>query len=148
MRKKLLMLFSISLIVVSCNNNEASKKIDVENAKKVESSSTKNEYPAIEFNKTVHDFGNVENGEAVFTEFELTNTGNADLIIINAFASCGCTVPEYQKTPIAPGEKSILKVRFQQSAQGQQQKTVTLVTNTQKGEELLTIKANVAPLSN
>ncbi len=142
------MLFSISLIVVSCNNNEASKKIDLENAKKVESSSTKNEYPTIEFNKTVHDFGNVENGEAVFTEFELTNTGNADLIIINAFASCGCTVPEYQKTPIAPGEKSILKVRFQQSAQGQQQKTVTLVTNTQKGEELLTIKANVAPLSN
>ena len=149
MRKILLLTLGLAFTVVSCKeNNAASSLIDRENAAKVESSKTNGEYPEIVFDRTVHDFGNIANNESVTTEIELKNTGKADLIIINATASCGCTVPEYQKTPIKPGETSKLTVKFQTGAEGQQQKTVTLVTNTKKGEETLTIKANVGLRSN
>ncbi|MDR0227773.1 MAG: DUF1573 domain-containing protein [Flavobacteriaceae bacterium] len=135
----------IGLLTVSCKNNDASSKIDEANAEKVEQTSSEvTGTPSIEFDKTEHDFGNIGNNESVETEFTVKNTGTADLVIINATASCGCTVPEYQKTPIKPGETSKLKVRFQTGAVGSQQKTVTLTTNTEKGEEQLTIKANVA----
>lgn len=143
MKKIILLTLGLALTVVSCKDNSASSQIDKENAALIENNKVKGEFPSIEFDRLVHDFGNIPNNEAVTTEFELTNTGKADLIIINASASCGCTVPEYQKTPIKPGESSKITVKFQTGAEGQQQKTVTLVTNTEKGEETLTIKANV-----
>lgn len=147
MKKSLLLVFCAALTLVSCNNNTgASSKIDTENAKLIEEESSKPKvYPKIEFAKSMHDFGDVANNEAVFTDFEFTNVGDSELIIIDASASCGCTVPEYQKTPILPGETSVLKVRFQQGQTGMQQKTVNLRTNTEKGEEILVIKANVLP---
>ena len=149
MIKKVLFVGALAVSFIACKDTTAaSSRIDKENAVKVEEASVPNQYPVVEFDKTEHDFGFVENNEAVYTEFELTNTGNADLIIINAFASCGCTVPEYQKTPIKPGETSKLKVRFQQATPGVQQKSVTLRTNTKVGEELLTIKANVGQRKN
>ncbi|TDS55314.1 DUF1573 domain-containing protein [Myroides indicus] len=145
MKKIALMTITVAFAIVSCKNNDASSRINSENATEENVAESKTGTPKAEFDKTTHDFGSIENNEAVETEFEVKNIGDADLLIINAQASCGCTVPEYQKTPIKPGETSKLKVRFQTGAQGQQQKTVTLTTNTEKGEELLTIKANVAP---
>lgn len=144
MKKIVLMTFAVAFAIVSCKNNDASSRINGESTTE-ESVAENNGTPKIEFDRTMHDFGSIGNNEAVETEFEVKNTGDGDLLIINAKASCGCTVPEYQKTPIKPGETSKLKVRFQTGAQGQQQKTVTLTTNTEKGDELLTIKANVAP---
>lgn len=147
--KKIVMLSCVALLsVTACKKNDASSRISEDHVAKVEEETTakKNQgTPKIEFAETVHDFGTIGNNEAVETEFSFTNTGDADLVIIDARATCGCTVPEYQKTPIKPGDKSILKVRFQTGAVGQQQKTVTLTTNTEIGEEFLTIKANVSP---
>jgi len=60
------------------------------------------------FDKTSHDFGTITEGDKVTTTFGFTNTGDADLIIVDARGSCGCTVPQYPKnTPIAPGETGI-----------------------------------------
>jgi len=147
--KKVFMLSCVALLTMTaCKKSDASSRINEENVTKVEQEATEKMNqgnPNMEFVELTHDFGTIANNESVETEFEFTNTGNADLVIIDARATCGCTVPEYQKTPIKPGEKSKLKVRFQTSAVGQQQKTVTLTTNTEKGEELLTIKANVSP---
>ncbi|WHT40029.1 DUF1573 domain-containing protein [Myroides sp. mNGS23_01] len=147
--KKVLMLSCVALLTMTaCKKNDASSRISEDNVAKVEQDAVDKQNqgsPKMEFAELVHDFGTIGNNEAVETEFEFTNTGNADLVIIDARATCGCTVPEYQKTPIKPGEKSKLKVRFQTGAVGQQQKTVTLTTNTEKGEELLMIKANVSP---
>ncbi len=148
MKRTLLLAAAIMLFTASCKQNNASDRIDEANVAKAEveqTAATTNAYPEIKFDREAHDFGNIGNNERVETEFNVTNTGQADLIIINAQASCGCTVPEYQKTPIKPGETSKLKVAFVTPSVGQQQKTVTLTTNTQKGEEVLTIKANVAP---
>ncbi|SFJ68561.1 DUF1573 domain-containing protein [Myroides guanonis] len=145
--KKLAFIAAIAFSVVACKNNDATSRIQegetTTTTASAEVAQTGNSQ--IEFDRTTHDFGNIENNESVETEFEVKNTGDADLIIINASASCGCTVPEYPKTPIKPGESEKIKVRFRTSAVGQQQKTVTLTTNTEKGDELLTIKANVAP---
>ncbi len=150
--KKVIVLSCIALLsLTACKKNDASSRISEESVANLEQSAAEkvaNGTPVMQFNELVHDFGNIGNNEAVETEFEFTNTGNADLLIIDARATCGCTVPEYQKTPIKPGETSKLKVRFQTSAVGQQQKTVTITTNTETGEEHLTIKANVAPAAN
>ncbi|MBB1140307.1 DUF1573 domain-containing protein [Myroides sp. WP-1] len=147
--KKVFMLSCVVLLgMTACKKTDASSRINEDNVAKIEQEATakvNQGTPAMEFVSLSHDFGTIGNNEAVETEFEFTNTGNADLVIIDARATCGCTVPEYQKTPIKPGEKSTLKVRFQTGAVGQQQKTVTLTTNTEKGEEFLTIKANVSP---
>jgi hypothetical protein len=103
-------------------------------------------YPAMTFNKKEHDFGVINEGDKVETVFTFTNTGEADLIITNASASCGCTVPEYPKEPIKPGKSGKMKVSFDSNSKpGLQQKSVNITANTETGREVLSIKANVTP---
>ena len=65
----------------------------------------------IKFDKTSHDFGTFSEDNSVQKcTFTFTNVGNAPLIINQAVASCGCAVPSYTKTPIAPGQKGEMKV--------------------------------------
>jgi hypothetical protein len=142
--------FIISFALTSCEN-DPSKKIKSENVdKSQERINTVFEYPTIKFDKTNHDFGEIRDGDVVETVFTFTNSGDSDLKILNASGSCGCTVPEYPRdTPIRPGESSVIKVKFDSSNKpGMQRKTVTLVTNTSQGKELLNIKALVLPKNN
>ena len=100
--------------------------------------------PIVEWNKTEHDFGTIEQGDKVETIFTLTNVGKGDLIITNAKGSCGCTVPQYPKEAVKPGETAEIKVVF--NSRGKKNKTtntVTLTTNTEKGNEIVRIKAFV-----
>ena len=65
----------------------------------------------IKFEKLAHDFGNFpESSPVVSCTFTFTNTGDKPLVINQAVASCGCTVPEYTKDPIQPGKKGEIKV--------------------------------------
>ena len=66
--------------------------------------------PKIEFTKETHDYGTIKYGADGTCTFEFKNTGNAPLIISNAKGSCGCTVPEWPKEPIAPGAKGSIKI--------------------------------------
>ena len=97
------------------------------------------------FDKTVHDFGNIQEGQRVETLFTFTNTGKSDLVISDARGSCGCTVPEYPKnTPIAPGATGQIRVSFDSSNKpNMQQKTVTISANTDTGRETIQIRAMV-----
>jgi hypothetical protein len=100
--------------------------------------------PEIRFEKTEHDLGKVLQGEKVGYNFIFTNVGDASLVIMDASASCGCTVPRYSKKPIAPGEKGSVEVVFDSSGRmGQQSKTVTLKTNGKVKIVYLTIKAEI-----
>jgi len=103
--------------------------------------------PVMTFDKTSHDFGTINEGDKVTTTFGFTNTGDADLIIVDARGSCGCTVPEYPKNKaIAPGETGSIVVSFDSSNKpGIQQKSVTLSANTASGREMLRIKSSVTP---
>jgi len=101
-------------------------------------------YAKMDFSAVEHDFGTINENDKVETVFTFTNTGDADLVISKAIGSCGCTVPEYPKQPIAVGEKADIKVSFSpKGKKGMQNKTVTLTTNTASGMEQLTIKANI-----
>ena len=77
----------------------------------------------IKFDKTTHNFGSFsENEPKVSCSFTFTNIGEQPLVINQAIASCGCTVPEYTKTPIQPGEKGEIKVTYngkESTARGQ-----------------------------
>ena len=76
------------------------------------------------FNTNKYDFGKIkQNVPAVYT-FEVTNTSNKPLVIENAHATCGCTVPEYQKDPILPGKTAKVKVQYNAANGGQFDKTV------------------------
>ena len=145
--KRIAWIFVCALMFSTSGCNEsASKKVDQEKA-----SESAAEAPAataaMTFNQTMHDFGTIKEGETVQTKFTFTNTGQADLIIVDARGSCGCTVPNYPKnTPIAPGATGEILVSFDSSNKpNMQQKTVTISANTSSGRETLRIKAMVSP---
>jgi len=87
--------------------------------------------PVMTFEKDVHDFGKIIQGEKVSYKFKFTNTGASDLLITDAKGSCGCTVPEYPRNPVKPGESGEIDVVFDSTGKtGQQNKKVTITANT------------------
>lgn len=126
----------ISILGVSCNL----KKQDNILAK----STSRDSKAQIKFDTTYHDFGTLIEGEQAAFTFRFQNTGTGDLVILDAYSTCGCTVPNYSKEPILPGQKGQIDVVFNsKSRQGVQYKNVTLKLNTPISEKTLTIKANV-----
>ncbi len=102
--------------------------------------------PAIRFADTAHAFGTIREGEVAEYSFSFTNPGSAPLVISGADASCGCTVPDYPRDPIAPGASGDIKVKFNSAGKpGHQEKSVTLLTNA--GAATLHISAEVQPAS-
>jgi hypothetical protein len=76
--------------------------------------------------------------------FKVKNTGEKNLIIGNAFGSCGCTVPEWPKEPVAPGAEATIRVKFNSAGkEGEQNKTVTLQVNTVSHSEQLLLNGFV-----
>jgi hypothetical protein len=101
---------------------------------------------AIQFDKEKHDFGKMKEGDVSHTVFTFTNTGTEDLFISNAVGSCGCTVPEWPKEAIKAGKSGEIKVEFDSHGkQGEQLKTVTVTSNTDKPNTVLSIKAVILP---
>mgnify|MGYP001550291083 FL=1 len=134
-----------ALLFGSCKEN-ASSKVNTANVEvAAERDLQAKKLPVMKFDKSEHDFGTIAQGTPQETIFSFTNTGNAPLIITNATSSCGCTVPNPPKDPIAPGEKGELMVKFNGSGQNQVTKTITVLANTEKGQEILRIKAFVNP---
>lgn len=100
----------------------------------------------VEFDKMEHDFGTIEQNTTNPYVFTFTNTGNEPLIISDAKGSCGCTVPEYPRQPVMPGEKGEIKVVYSPGTQkNMQTKSVTITANTEPSTTVLRIKANVNP---
>ena len=89
-------------------------------------------------------FGSVAQGAIVEHSFSFVNTGKVPLIITDARATCGCTVPSYPETPIAPGESGVIDVRFDTANKsGQQNKPVTLLANTYPNTTEIRLIGNV-----
>jgi hypothetical protein len=98
----------------------------------------------IRFEKTEHDLGTITQGEKVGYNFSFTNAGEGSLLITDASASCGCTVPRYSKAPVPPGESGTIEVVFDSAGRiGKQNKTITIKTNGKKKMIRLTVKANI-----
>jgi hypothetical protein len=104
--------------------------------------------PVIQFASVEHDFGTIKEGESVEYVFQVKNTGEAPLVIQEAKPSCGCTVPDWTKTPIPPGGNGFVKAKFDSSGKsGVQNKTITVSANTYPKQTVLRFKANVMPKS-
>lgn len=89
-------------------------------------------YAEIKFDTLRHNFGKFsKNDPIVKCSFKFTNTGTAPLVIHQAFASCGCTVPTFTKEPIKPGEKGVIDVTYNGTDKfpGHFQKTITIRSN-------------------
>ena len=100
--------------------------------------------PAIEVNKEIHDYGLVEYAGNGTSEFVVTNTGTEPLVIQGAKASCGCTVPNYPKEPIAPGESATITVRYDTKRPGSINKSIKITSNAvNASEKVIYIKGQV-----
>jgi hypothetical protein len=103
-------------------------------------------FAQISFETTVHNFGDVNQNEKVEQIFKFKNTGTAPLILQNVLTTCGCTVPEWPKEPVAPGAEGELKVIFDSTAKiGRQNKVITIRSNSKEGDFRLRISAMVLP---
>ena len=101
----------------------------------------------IKFEKTTHDFGSFPESQKVTCTFKFTNTGDKLLVIHQAIASCGCTVPNYPKEPIKPGEGGEIVVTYDGTGKfpGHFKKSITLRTNAKKEIIRLYIEGDMTP---
>ena len=94
--------------------------------------------PVMKFEFDSHDFGKIKEGDKVTYGFKFTNTGKSPLIVTNAVASCGCTVPEWPKEPLQPGANGIIKVTFNSAGKsGLQDKQITVTANTTPAQNVV-----------
>ena len=96
-----------------------------------------------DWDKTEHNFGKIEKDEKVTVEFTFTNSGTEPLIILQAKGSCGCTVAEYTKSPIEPGEEGRVLATYNAAKEGAFTKTITVTANNSEGPQKLLVKGTV-----
>jgi hypothetical protein len=146
----MLAIVAIATLSLTACKNEASEKVDQPKKEIAEDRDSKQQsFPVMEFEEKEFDFGTVDEGEVVEHTFVFTNTGDAPLIVSNATASCGCTVPTWTKEAVAPGDNGEMLVKFNTSGkQNQQMAQVRITGNTASGKETLRIKAFVNPKNN
>lgn len=102
------------------------------------------QYPVFSVADTAFDFGNIQEGDVVQFAFRFKNTGSKPLIISEASSTCGCTIPDYPKNPVAPGQEDILKVVFNSAGkEGRQFKPIFIQANTMPSHFMLSIAGNV-----
>jgi len=107
------------------------------------------DFPKMEFDHEIYDFGEIPDDKIVEHNFAFTNTGKSPLVISHARGSCGCTVPHWPKDPIPPGGKGSISVRFDPTGrEGQQSKTVAITANTYPNTINISISAAIKPGNN
>ncbi|GAA0552175.1 DUF1573 domain-containing protein [Chitinophaga japonensis] len=129
MKQLFYILIAAGILATACNSGAA--KEDRQTAAAAAVTDSTQGAPEITFEQTVHNFGQITQGEKVEYAFKFTNTGNRDLLIQDAVSSCGCTVPEWPKEPVKPGESGYLKVVFDSHGkEGFTEKEISIKANT------------------
>ncbi len=164
---KLMSVVALAVIVMSCKDRAAEKRIaelesrlaQIESNKSTTASTTpapvaqaapdqkpEGPLPVINFERTDHDFGTITEGQKVSYTYKIKNTGEAPLIIQSAQPSCGCTVPTFSKDPIPVGGSGFVTAEFDSSGKpGINNKTITITSNTWPKVTTLRFKAMVTP---
>ncbi|WCT14117.1 DUF1573 domain-containing protein [Mucilaginibacter jinjuensis] len=148
MKKVFLGLIAIA-VLASCNSANSNNKSADSTAAKT-ANVPAGDLPVMKFERDTHDFGKIKGGDLVHYDFKFTNTGKSPLIITNATATCGCTKPEFPKTPVAPGASDVIKVTFNSTGKmGLQDKQITVTANTNPTETRVHLVGEVTnPSSN
>lgn len=134
MKKLFLSLVTAGLLLSACNQSKTTgTTAAADSTATTAGATTANaaEAPVMKFEKESHDFGKIKQGDKVNYDFKFTNTGKSPLIISEAHATCGCTIPEWPKTPVKPGDSAVIKVTFNSAGKtGLQDKQITVSANT------------------
>lgn len=131
---------ALSVLAVSCSGDSADSgdsttEITTDN---VENTTT------IKFEEERFNFGTITQGEKVKHTFKFKNTGAEELVIVSAKGSCGCTVPEWPKEPIAPGAEGEIYVVFNSDGKsGKQVKQVSIVSNTEPATSVIALEGDI-----
>lgn len=135
----------MSTVLFSCDSKET-VEIDtsmIENSASADGAKAIDK-PEIKFDEDVFDFGKISQGEKVSHAFYFKNIGNKSLVITSASGSCGCTIPEWPKEPIQPGQNAKINVVFNSEGKsGYQEKTITIVTNCEPATRIIKIKTDI-----
>lgn len=129
---KKLIIFVLCLMTVSFADAQTQKQKVTTSEVKVTGATKAENYAEIKFDTLRHNFGKFSKDDPIVKcSFRFTNTGTAPLVIHQAFASCGCTVPTFTKEPIKPGEKGVVDVTYNGTDKfpGHFQKTITIRSN-------------------
>src|ERR1700761_9664998 len=102
-----------------------------------------NEKPEFKFNEEKHDFGKIPQGTPVTTIFTFTNVGKEPLIITNVQPTCGCTIADYTKTPVAPNATGSIKITYNAAAAMPFNKTIVVTSNAKTPVKNLVIVGEV-----
>lgn len=146
MKQLTAILMIVGVVITSCNNNNNSSiSTDVvKNSKSAQGTAKEGSLPKMYFEETNHDFGDMIQGERVVYGFKFTNIGGSDLVITRVSSSCGCTIGSYPEKPVKPGDSGVIEVSFDsKNRKGYQNKTVTVLANTEPNTTTLRIKAKI-----
>ncbi len=143
--KYLLAIFILALCMLSACEEKSESNLSTDLVTSPKSATqTSNKQAAIKFDKEEHDFGTLLQGEVVSYSFHFTNIGDMPLIISEVGSSCGCTVGDYPREPIAPGKSGDIKVTYNSAGHhGFQSRFLTVMSNTNPAKTTLRIKGTV-----
>tara|TARA_R100000935_G_C2835997_1_gene168135 strand:- start:2900 stop:3289 length:390 start_codon:yes stop_codon:yes gene_type:complete len=96
-----------------------------------------------EFKSELIDYGDIEKGSDGIKVFSFKNVGSEPLIIENVYSSCGCTVPTWTKTAIAPGKSGEIQVKYDTNRVGPIRRTITIYSNADEPTKAVKIKGRV-----
>ena len=156
--KKLAILFS-AIIFISFSVNAQVSTAKQKQVKPAQKQEVKKDAPAVEqakdpnaaiiqFDKTTHDYGTIDQHGNGKCEFTFTNKGKEPLILTNVRSSCGCTVPTWPKEPILPGQSKVIKVKYDTKRLGVINKTIHVYSNATTPSVTLRIKGKVVAKAN
>ena len=147
MKRLFATLLLVTSLIAACNQ-ASQNDIDVDlinNPNSADGYDSNEPLPIMAFDNELHDFGRISQGESITYSFHFVNKGKSDLIISGCSATCGCTVADYPRKRIAPGDDGYVTVTFNsQGKTGQQYQEVTVSSNAQPSKNVLKIVAQVA----
>ncbi len=151
--KKLFVLAIVAVTFMSCQNTNATSSATTESEHSLEVVDSAvvapGEAAVINFENGNFNFGKITQGEKVSYSYKFKNVGTSPLIILDATATCGCTVPEVPKEPIKPGAEGEIKVVFDSNGKsGMQDKVITVTSNAQPQTATLHLTGEIIEQAN
>lgn len=131
-----LLLTATVVIIASCKNNYANNATSDKQASMNDSAN----FTTIQWLDTVKDMGTIAEGQKLEVSFRFKNSGDKPLVIERVTPTCGCTVADPPKEPIAPGKEGEIKGVFDSNGRiGPNHKTLTVLANTKPSQEKLLV---------
>lgn len=132
-------IFSVAVIMVaSCGSSDAPQDIEASRQEGLTN------VTSIQWIDSLRNFGNIIEGQKLALSFRFKNTGDKPLVIQSVQPACGCTVADYPKQPLKPGEEGEITGEFNSDGRvGQQHKEITVTTNTHARTQNLIFEVNV-----